>query len=70
MKTFSIMVHISLQANSRVLAEKEAKRIYAGIDDCVAEQNDPKTSGVNLMLLLDKEVIRTITKETADGYRG
>lgn len=64
MKTFSLMIHVTFEAPSRVIAENEAKRIYAGLDDCLAEQNDPKTSGINLMLLHDQDVVRVITRNT------
>jgi hypothetical protein len=61
---FNIFVAISIEAKSRVLAEQEAKRIYAGIDNVVAEQNDPKTTSINLMLLHHGSgIVRTITSE-------
>ena len=61
--TFQITVVILFEATSRVQAENEAKRIYAGIDDCVAEQNDPKNTVITLALHRNGEVIRSITTE-------
>jgi hypothetical protein len=61
---FNLFVSISIEATSTWKAESEAKRIYAGIDDVVAEQNDPKTTSINLMLLHHPGgVVRTITSE-------
>jgi hypothetical protein len=67
MRKFRIMIDVTLEAYSRVLAENEAKRIYKGLDDCVSEQNNPKDYIINLVLAEadSGRIIRTIIVERA-----
>ena len=61
---FHATIVVEFEAASKVLAETEAKRIYAGVDDVVAEQNDPKNTAISVLLTSPEgELIRTITVE-------
>ena len=67
MRKFRITIDVTFEANSRVLAEHEAKRIYAAVDDCISEQHNPKDYLVNLVLSEADtgRVVRTIIVERA-----
>jgi hypothetical protein len=66
MPEYLITVDIWIEASSDALAAKEMKRIYGGIDDVVAEQNDPKTTVINMELRTpSRAVLRSITSEKA-----
>jgi len=58
---YHILIDIHLSAPSRIHAEAELKRIYVGVDDCVAEQNDPAKTTIRGVLHDAKGVVRSIT---------
>jgi hypothetical protein len=66
MPEYLITVDIWIEASSNAKAEIEAKRIYGGIDDVVAEQNDPAKTIINLELRTpSRALLRSITSEKA-----
>ena len=67
MRKFRIMIDLTFEAYSRVLAENEAKRVYREFDNCVSEQHNPKDYTINLVLAEagTGRIVRTIIVERA-----